>query len=341
MLTDVLVAFDHLNHTVTILANAYVEEDGVEAGYERAPRAVGEVRERLAGPLPRLEGGAAPSRSSRPTCRARRSRRWSPGSSSTCTPATPSRSCPPSAGRPRSTADPFSVYRGLRAINPSPYMYFLDFEDFQIVGASPEPLVTVTGGRATHPADRRHPPARRRRRGGRGDRGRPARGREGAGRARDAGRPRPQRPRARVRVRHRRGGDVHGRRDLLAPDPHRLVGGRAAAARRRADGRAALDPARGDAFGRAEGAGDADHRRARAGQARRVRRRGRLPLLHGRAGHVHLHPHGGDARRHRAHAGRRRDRGRRAARLRVRGVAQQGPRRGRAIELATRHEAWP
>ena len=46
-------------------------------------------------------------------------------------------------------ADPFSVYRGLRAINPSPYMYFLDFEDFQIVGASPEPLVTVSGGRAT------------------------------------------------------------------------------------------------------------------------------------------------------------------------------------------------
>src|SRR4051794_12986332 len=45
--------------------------------------------------------------------------------------------------------EPFSVYRGLRAINPSPYMYFLDFEDFQIAGASPEALVTVTGRRAT------------------------------------------------------------------------------------------------------------------------------------------------------------------------------------------------
>jgi anthranilate synthase component 1 len=41
--------------------------------------------------------------------------------------------------------EPFSIYRGLRAVNPSPYMYFLDFEDFQIVGASPEPLVTVSG----------------------------------------------------------------------------------------------------------------------------------------------------------------------------------------------------
>jgi anthranilate synthase component I len=39
----------------------------------------------------------------------------------------------------------FSIYRGLRAVNPSPYMYFLDFEDFQIAGASPEPLLTVSG----------------------------------------------------------------------------------------------------------------------------------------------------------------------------------------------------
>ena len=41
--------------------------------------------------------------------------------------------------------EPFSIYRGLRAVNPSPYMYFLDFGDFQVVGASPEPLLTVTG----------------------------------------------------------------------------------------------------------------------------------------------------------------------------------------------------
>ena len=41
----------------------------------------------------------------------------------------------------------FSIYRGLRAVNPSPYMYFLDFGDFEIAGASPEPLVKVTGRR--------------------------------------------------------------------------------------------------------------------------------------------------------------------------------------------------
>jgi anthranilate synthase component 1 len=41
--------------------------------------------------------------------------------------------------------DPFSIYRGLRVVNPSPYMYFLDFGDFDVAGASPEPLLTVTG----------------------------------------------------------------------------------------------------------------------------------------------------------------------------------------------------
>jgi anthranilate synthase component 1 len=39
----------------------------------------------------------------------------------------------------------FSIYRGLRAVNPSPYMYFLDFGDFEVAGASPEPLISVTG----------------------------------------------------------------------------------------------------------------------------------------------------------------------------------------------------
>ncbi len=49
-------------------------------------------------------------------------------------------------------ADAFDVYRALRTLNPSPYLYYLHFEDFDIVGSSPEALVTVTEDRATiHP----------------------------------------------------------------------------------------------------------------------------------------------------------------------------------------------
>jgi anthranilate synthase component 1 len=81
-------------------------------------------------------------------------------------------------------ADPLDVYRVLRTTNPSPYMYLLRFDGFDIVGSSPEAHVKVTGDRAMlHP---------------RGDAGggRPARrradgGPEGAFRARHARRPRP------------------------------------------------------------------------------------------------------------------------------------------------------
>jgi anthranilate synthase component 1 len=44
--------------------------------------------------------------------------------------------------------DPFAVYRVLRVINPSPYMYLFDWGDLQVVGSSPEALVTLRGGRA-------------------------------------------------------------------------------------------------------------------------------------------------------------------------------------------------
>ena len=45
--------------------------------------------------------------------------------------------------------DPFSFYRALRKTNPSPYMFFFNFENFQVVGASPEILVKVTEGKVT------------------------------------------------------------------------------------------------------------------------------------------------------------------------------------------------
>ena len=143
MLTDVIVAFDHLKHTVTILANAYVDED--DAAHERAREAIREVRERLAGPLPRQAAGARPepqfeSNMPRETFEAMVARIVEYVHAGDAFQVVPSQRW--SAEAP---VEPFSIYRGLRAVNPSPYMYFLDFEDFQIVGASPEPLITVSG----------------------------------------------------------------------------------------------------------------------------------------------------------------------------------------------------
>ena len=43
-------------------------------------------------------------------------------------------------------ADPFDVYRALRLLNPSPYLYFLRFPEVTVVGASPEPMVRLRDG---------------------------------------------------------------------------------------------------------------------------------------------------------------------------------------------------
>ena len=114
--------------------------------------------------------------------------------------ATSSRSSSRGAGPRRSTGDPFAVYRALRAINPSPYHFYLGALG-AIVGSSPERLVRSARarrrGRGGDGADRGDAPARRLER----DEedlalARTPRRSEGARRARHARRPRAQRRRA-------------------------------------------------------------------------------------------------------------------------------------------------
>ena len=47
------------------------------------------------------------------------------------------------------TAPPLSLYRALRNLNPSPYMYFLDLDGFEVIGSSPEILVRLEEGLVT------------------------------------------------------------------------------------------------------------------------------------------------------------------------------------------------
>ena len=303
MVSDVLVAFDHLRHEVTILANVFVGRRTWTRAYAEAAAAIADVRERLAAPVPqRARRRAASRRSSTSNIgRGRATRRRSSARKEYIRAGDAYQVVPSQRWSADCPVDAFSIYRGLRAVNPSPYMYFLDFEDFEIAGASPESLVKVDGPARRAAPDRRHPAAGGHREADR-ERARGAAGRrEGARRARDARGPGPQRPGPRVRVRQRHGRRADGRRDLLARAPHRLLGVGHAARGRDADGRAARVAARRHAVGRAEDPRHADHRRAGARQARPLRRRGRLPVLHGRPGHLHLHPLGAGARTARVH----------------------------------------
>jgi len=147
MLSDALVVFDHLKHTVTILANAdLVEEPDVGLAYGKAAARIEELRGALAGPVPRPAGGGTHqppdfhSNMPREQFEAMVERIVRYIHAGDAFQVVPSQRW--SASVP---VEAFSIYRGLRAINPSPYMYFLDFGDFQVAGASPEPLLTVTG----------------------------------------------------------------------------------------------------------------------------------------------------------------------------------------------------
>jgi anthranilate synthase component 1 len=154
MLTDALVAFDHLKRTVTVIANVYSDED-LDASYARAAETIAEVRWRLGGPVPRPAQAPSLERAA-PQFQSNMSRERFEGTVSRIIEYIRAGDAFQVVPSQRWSApvdvQAFSIYRGLRAVNPSPYMYFLDFGDFEIAGASPEPLITVTGRRvATRP----------------------------------------------------------------------------------------------------------------------------------------------------------------------------------------------
>jgi anthranilate synthase component I len=146
MLSDVLVVFDHLKHTITILVNVYADDGELEAAYADALATIEKARRLLAGPVPAVE--PTPSRA-RPTFASNMPREQFEAMVARIVEYVHAGDAfqvvPSQRWSAELDADPFSIYRGLRVVNPSPYMYFLDFMDFQIAGASPEPLLTVTG----------------------------------------------------------------------------------------------------------------------------------------------------------------------------------------------------
>ena len=56
MISDVLIAFDHQQHEVSLIVNAFVEDGGIEQAYERAAETIAWIRERLREPVPEHRG---------------------------------------------------------------------------------------------------------------------------------------------------------------------------------------------------------------------------------------------------------------------------------------------
>ncbi len=149
LLTDTLVAFDHARRSLFLIAHAF---GGDEAG---ARRRLDELERRLRGPLPAPIPASAPLDSPITSSLAQAEYEAAVLAAKEYIAAGDIFQVVISQRLSRQTgAQPFDIYRALRRLNPSPYMFFFDLgevdgEPFYLVGASPEMFVRLEGRQAS------------------------------------------------------------------------------------------------------------------------------------------------------------------------------------------------
>lgn len=164
MITDQIVAFDHVRHRLVLIANAHLEEGcDLRKAYDRAVSKLDLLRARLRAPLP--VDSSRPRRQPAPDTLEAFKDLAVPVTSNTTRDQFESMVLRAKeyilAGDifqvvlsqrfgARITCNPFDVYRALRAVNPSPYMFYLNCGgDFQLAGSSPEILSKLQEGVVT------------------------------------------------------------------------------------------------------------------------------------------------------------------------------------------------
>jgi anthranilate synthase component 1 len=152
---DRMVLFDHVRKTVLVVAQAHLGPGtNVQAAYNRACARVDELVGRLAAPGPEL--ALADLDTNGPVALTPRSNFTRDAYEDVV------RHCqeyikagdifqvvPSQRFELQTTARPFDIYRVLRVVNPSPFLFYLTFDDFSLIGSSPEILVRVEDGAVT------------------------------------------------------------------------------------------------------------------------------------------------------------------------------------------------
>ncbi len=152
LLADTLVIFDHAKHQLILLANAHNTGDP-DAAYDDALARIDALAALLKQPLPDLPT-PQPQPAAAGALRSNLTRERFEGmvrAAQEHIAAGDAFQIVLSQRFSRTTsAQPFTIYRALRALNPSPYMFFLHFgDDFSLIGASPEMMVRLEDGVAT------------------------------------------------------------------------------------------------------------------------------------------------------------------------------------------------
>ena len=153
---DTLVIFDHISHDIKVVSHVHLDGD-IDEAYATATRKIDDLVRRLALPLVlplELQGPPAGAKSTEAVSNFTRNEYN--GVVEKCIEYIYAGDVIQVVNSQRfsrkTDAHPFQVYRSLRSINPSPYMYYLNLDGFQIVGAAIETVVQVQDGiAATHP----------------------------------------------------------------------------------------------------------------------------------------------------------------------------------------------
>jgi anthranilate synthase component 1 len=147
MLADTLVAFDHVKHRVLVISNAKIDGD-VESSYQAATDKIDEIIDRLTCPLPeeppsmketQQTGNEWASNVKQKDFEAgvRKAKEYIAAGDAFQIVLSQRLSR-------QTSASPFAIYRALRMVNPSPYMFFMHLpDDLFLIGASPELLVRL------------------------------------------------------------------------------------------------------------------------------------------------------------------------------------------------------
>lgn len=148
---DTVVAFDHFNRTITVIGNAFVENN-VDDAYRDAHCRIEDVIRRLRSTLPEVSFGAG--RTESPPVRTNIEKRQFTDSVRRCMEYIKSGDIYQVQVGIRSEVDvlskPLDLYRALRRINPSPYTFFFRYDDMALIGGSPEILVKMTDREVTY-----------------------------------------------------------------------------------------------------------------------------------------------------------------------------------------------
>jgi anthranilate synthase component 1 len=148
--TDVIVIFDHVKHRMKVVCNAEVGSDP-GATYDLAVEKIDEIVERLRQPIPTVVPRKDDGVVLRPTSNRSQEEyeRMVEAAKEYIRAGDIIQVVPSQRLSVPVEADPFDVYRALRSLNPSPYMYYLSYDDITLVGSSPEILVTENQGVVT------------------------------------------------------------------------------------------------------------------------------------------------------------------------------------------------